>query len=324
VKHVEAVGWSEDGNALRIIDQRELPERVIHRELREIDEVCEAITTLAVRGAPAIGIAAAIAMAVVACTTAGETAQAQLDAVADAGRRLKATRPTAPAGNLAETLRREAREIHREDSEMCASIGRHGSKLIPDGARIVTHCNAGALATGGTGTALAPIYAAVAEGRRVEVMVDETRPLLQGSRLTAWELSEVGIPVTIMSDGMAASMMYRERVDLCIVGADRVAANGDVANKIGTYALAIAARHHGVPFYVAAPSSTFDGSVPDGRSIPIEQRDSRELTMFAGKVVAPGGVSVWNPAFDVTPAAFISAIITDTGVYNAPYDFSRR
>jgi methylthioribose-1-phosphate isomerase len=230
----------------------------------------------------------------------------------------------APAGNLAETLRREAREIHREDSEMCASIGRHGSKLIPDGARIVTHCNAGALATGGTGTALAPIYAAVAEGRRVEVMVDETRPLLQGSRLTAWELSEVGIPVTIMSDGMAASMMYRERVDLCIVGADRVAANGDVANKIGTYALAIAARHHGVPFYVAAPSSTFDGSVPDGRSIPIEQRDSRELTMFAGKVVAPGGVSVWNPAFDVTPAAFISAIITDTGVYNAPYDFSRR
>jgi methylthioribose-1-phosphate isomerase len=222
---------------------------------------------------------------------------------------------------LLESLRAEASAILEEDREMCRRIGEHGEALIGDRARVLTHCNAGALATGGIGTALAPVYVAAEHGRTVAVYADETRPLLQGSRLTAWELSRAGIPVTVLTDGMAASLMRAGTVDMCIVGADRIAANGDTANKIGTYALAVVARHHGVPFYVAAPSSTIDPSVPDGDSIVIEQRAADEVRRSFGTLTAPADVAVYNPAFDVTPAALITAFVTDRGIVRAPYDF---
>jgi methylthioribose-1-phosphate isomerase len=227
-----------------------------------------------------------------------------------------------PNAALLDALRAEAAVILDEDRLMCRRIGEHALPLLPDGARVLTHCNAGALATGGIGTALAPVYLAAEAGRRVEVFADETRPLLQGSRLTAWELSRAGIPVTVLGDGMAASLMASGQVDLCIVGADRIAANGDVANKIGTYALAIAARHHGIPFYVAAPASTLDPATPTGQDIPIEQRGETEVTTVLGHPVAPAGVQVYNPAFDVTPAALVTAIVTDRGIARAPYDFT--
>jgi len=205
---------------------------------------------------------------------------------------------------------------------MCRRIGEHGLPLVPDGARVLTHCNAGALATGGIGTALAPVYLAAEAGRKVEVYADETRPLLQGSRLTAWELSRAGIPVTVLADNMAASLMRAGRVDLVIVGADRIAANGDVANKIGTYALAVAAHHHGIPFYVAAPASTFDPGTRRGDQIEIEQRHRDEIAATLGRVTAPADVAVYNPAFDVTPAELVTAIVSDRGVHRAPFDFS--
>jgi methylthioribose-1-phosphate isomerase len=210
-----------------------------------------------------------------------------------------------------------------EDRAMCRRIGEHGLPLLADGARVLTHCNAGALATGGIGTALAPIYVAAEQGRHVAVYADETRPLLQGSRLTAWELGRAGIPVTVLTDGMAASLMHAGRVDLCIVGADRIAANGDVANKIGTYALAIVARHHDIPFYVAAPSSTIDGAVPNGGAIAIEQRGGDEVRRPFGVLTAPEDAEVYNPAFDVTPAELVSAFVTDRGIVRPPYDFAR-
>jgi methylthioribose-1-phosphate isomerase len=205
---------------------------------------------------------------------------------------------------------------------MCRRIGEYGLPLIADGARVLTHCNAGALATAGVGTALAPLYLAVEQGRHIEVYADETRPLLQGSRLTAWELERAGIPVTVVTDGMAASLMRAGAIDLCIVGADRIAVNGDVANKIGTYGVAVAARHHGIPFYVAAPSSTLDSATPDGAAIQIEQRDADEVRRGFGTLTAPIAARVHNPAFDVTPAALVTAIVTDTGVFRPPYDFS--
>jgi methylthioribose-1-phosphate isomerase len=204
---------------------------------------------------------------------------------------------------------------------MCRAIGEHGATLIPDGARILTHCNAGALATGGMGTALAAIYVAAEQGKRVEVYADETRPLLQGSRLTAWELKRAGIPVTVLIDSASASLMRDGAIDLCIVGADRIAANGDAANKIGTYPLAISARHHGVPFYVAAPTSTFDPSTKTGAEILIEQRNADEVRCGFGVLTAPADVDVYNPAFDVTPAKLISAIVSDRGVFRIPYSF---
>jgi len=205
---------------------------------------------------------------------------------------------------------------------MCAAIGAHGESLVADGARVLTHCNAGALATAGIGTALAPVYVAVAAGRRVSVISSETRPLLQGSRITAWELTRAGVPVTVCTDGMAASLMRSGRVDLVLVGADRIAANGDVANKIGTYALAVAARHHAIPFYVAAPTSTIDAATPDGSSIPIEERDGDEIRQIGDRQLAPAGVAVHNPAFDVTPAGLITAIVTDRGIHRPPYRFA--
>ena len=205
---------------------------------------------------------------------------------------------------------------------MCERIGLHGLPLIPDGGRVLTHCNAGALATAGIGTALAPIYLAADSGRRIEVFADETRPLLQGSRLTSWELARAGIPVTVIADNMAASLMRARRIDLCIVGADRIARNGDVANKVGTYGIAVAAHHHGIPFYVAAPSSTFDPATPDGEAIEIEQRNADEIRCGFGPLTAAPEAAVYNPAFDVTPSTLITAIISDAGVHRPPYDFA--
>ena len=205
---------------------------------------------------------------------------------------------------------------------MCRHIGEHGVSLLRNGACVITHCNAGALATGGIGTALAPIYVAAERGVVVDVFVDESRPLLQGSRLTAWELQRAGIPVTVLTDGMAASLMRERRIDLCLVGADRIAANGDVANKIGTYGLAIAARHHDVPFVVAAPTSTLDLATKAGSEIVIEQRNAEEVTRIGAKQTAPSGVCVYNPAFDVTPADLVTAIVTDVGIHRPPYRFA--
>ena len=339
---IEAVRWSAAGDAVRIIDQRRLPGALVERELRTLDEVCEAIRTLAVRGAPAIGVAAAMGLVV----SLGPHAQAPAEVFARAlhehAAAIRATRPTAvnlpwavdrllaraaleadedAAATLA-ALRAEATAIYDEDRRMCEAIGRHGAPLLGAGARVLTHCNAGALATAGIGTALAPVYVAARAGRAVRVFADETRPLLQGSRLTAWELQRAGIPVTVLADSMAASLLRAGGVDLCIVGADRIAANGDVANKIGTYPLALAARAHGVPFYVAAPSSTIDPGTATGDAIVIEQRDAAELVRGVAGVTAPAGVEVYNPAFDVTPAALVTAIVTDRGVFRAPYDFS--
>ena len=337
---LHAVRWSDDGTAVRILDQRQLPANEVWRELRTIDEVCDAISTLAVRGAPAIGIAGAMGLAL---AVAGDGRGDRTEFVArcrDLAARIRATRPTAvnlpwaldrmlatleQASNPADAisaLHREATDILEEDRAMCRAIGEHGAALIPDAARVLTHCNAGALATAGIGTALAAIYVAHEQGKRVSVFADETRPVLQGSRLTAWELSRAGVPVTILADGAAASLMSRGLVDLCIVGADRIAANGDVVNKIGTYAVALAAHRHGVPFYVAAPSSTFDPKTASGADIHIEQRHADEVRQGFGALTAPSNVDVYNPAFDVTPADLITAIVSDRGVHRPPYDFS--
>jgi methylthioribose-1-phosphate isomerase len=341
VELVQAVRWSDDGTSVRIIDQRYLPERFVERELRSVEEVCEAIATLAVRGAPAIGVAGAMGLVASLAPHASEPADRLISLAADYGARIRATRPTAvnlpwaidrmlaairtpgsaDSAGLVERLRAVATAILEEDGAMCRRIGEHGRVLIPDGARVLTHCNAGALATAGMGTALAPLYLAALEGRRVEVFVGETRPLLQGSRLTAWELSRAGIPVTVLADDAAASLMRSGAIDLCIVGADRIAANGDVANKIGTYAIAIAARYHDLPFYVAAPTSTFDPATPSGDQIAVEERAPDEIRSGFGKPTAPRAARIRNPAFDLTPAALITAIISDRGVHRAPYDF---
>lgn len=340
---VEAVRWSPGGDALDIIDQRCLPGELVRRELRTVDEVCDAIQTLSVRGAPAIGIAAAIGLVVslASSANAAHTSRADfLEAVDRLAARIEATRPTAvnlpwamarmarvargAAGNalaILDALRADATLMLAEDRAMCRRIGEHGLEFVVHGARVLTHCNAGALATGGIGTALAPIYVAAEQGRTVRVFADETRPLLQGSRLTAWELGQAGIDVTLLVDSMAASLMRTGAVDLVIVGADRIAANGDVANKIGTYALAIAARHHGVPFYVAAPWSTVDTATRTGEDIVIEHRDGEEVRSGFGTKTAPEGVAAYNPAFDVTPFELITAIITDRGVHRAPFSF---
>ena len=339
---IRAVQWAPAGDAVRIIDQRRLQGDYLERDLRTVDEVRDAIATLAVRGAPAIGIAAAIGLVASLLPFAREdppSLRARLDAHANV---LALARPTAvnlswalermrtraratsaaTGAELLEALRGEATAILDEDREMCAAIGRHGLRFVPPGARVLTHCNAGALATAGTGTALAPVYAAHAAGRDVRVFAGETRPLLQGSRLTAWELARAGIPVTVLTDGMAASLMRAREIDVVLVGADRVAANGDTSNKIGTYALAVAARHHGVPFYACAPWSSIDLATPNGDAIVIEQRGADEVRLVAGVSVAPAGADVRNPAFDVTPAALITAVITDRGVYTAPYSFT--
>jgi methylthioribose-1-phosphate isomerase len=341
VQLIRAVDWSPDGDAVRIIDQRALPEQLVERDLRTLDAVCDAIRTLAVRGAPAIGVAGAMGMVIALLPYADEPAGRFARRVCEVADAIRATRPTAvnlpwaldrmlrlaASGDdspraILDALRREATAIRDEDREMCERIGEHGLALVPDGATVRTHCNAGALATAGMGTALAPIYRAVAVGRRVEVVVDETRPLLQGSRLTSWELTQAGIPVTVIADSVAASLMRAGRIDLCMVGADRIARNGDVANKVGTYGVAVAAHHHGIPMYVAAPTSTFDPDVPDGDAIEIEERHPDEVRRGFGAVTAADLARVHNPAFDVTPAALVTAIVSDRGVHRPPYDFS--
>jgi len=335
---IQAVRWSPDGIAVRIIDQRRLPAECIERDLRSLDDVCDAIRTLAVRGAPAIGICGAMGLVAAAAAHLGESALVFGQRLRVAAAEIRGARPTAvnlswavdrlmrrvahrELANAAviEEMRSEATAILDEDRLMCEAIGAHGAPLLRNGARVLTHCNAGALATGGIGTALAPVYHAARAGRLVTVVADETRPLMQGSRLTAWELSRAGIDVTVIADNMAASLMRNGEVDLCLVGADRIAANGDVANKIGTYGLAVLAQHHGIPFFVAAPSSTIDPSTPSGDSIVIEERGRAEVAGIGDEVVVPDAARVRNPAFDVTPAALVTAIVTEAGVFRGPY-----
>jgi len=340
MSYPEAVRWSPDGRAVEIIDQRKLPavESILH--LTTADEVAEAIRTLAVRGAPAIGIAAAMGLATEARRFGSPDKDAFFAALNNVAEQLRSTRPTAV--NLAWALERlkrvaqdrsnasvaeiqaaihdEATKILEEDRAMCRAIGEHGFALLPDNARVLTHCNAGALATGGMGTALAPLYVAHERGRQLKVYADETRPVMQGSRLTVWELQRAGIDVTLIPDVVAGSLMQRGEVDLVLVGADRIAANGDVANKVGTYSLAVLARHHGIPFYVAAPSSTIDPNTASGRDIEIEYRDADEVRRGFGVLTAPADAQVLSPAFDVTPAELITAIITDRGVLRRPLE----
>jgi methylthioribose-1-phosphate isomerase len=325
------VAWAP-GRGVRVLDQTLLPAEERYLDLASAEEIAEAIRSLRVRGAPLIGIVAAMGIALEAAR-AGNAADVLARARA-AGRVLGATRPTAvnlqwalsrmlaraesaaaSREPVAEVLCAEADAIAAEDRAMCERIGQLGAALLADDATVCTICNAGVLATGGIGTALAPVYVAHAGGRRPRVIVPETRPLLQGSRLTAWELSRAGVPCTIIADGAIASRLRRGGVSCVIVGADRIAANGDVANKIGTYGLALAARAHGVPFYVAAPSSTVDPATADGSLIPIEERAADEILAWGGRRTGPAGVAVSNPAFDVTPAELITAIITDRGVH---------
>ena len=325
---------------MRIVDQRALPEARIERDLESGEAVADAIRTLQVRGAPLIGIAAAMGLVAGTRELRGAPREAFLARVHQLAALLGAARPTAvnlrwaldrmlrvatatpgAGGGAAvwERLQAEATAIWEEDRAMCRRIGEAGLPLVPDGAKLLTHCNAGALATGGIGTALAPIYLAHGAGRHVEVFVDETRPVLQGARLTAWELVHAGIPCTVIVDGAAGWLMRQAQVDLVIVGADRIAANGDFANKIGTYSLAVLALHHGVPFYCAAPSSTIDVALADGGGIPIEQRPADEVKSLAGRPIAPAEAAALNPAFDVTPARYVTAFITDRGLEHPPF-----
>jgi methylthioribose-1-phosphate isomerase len=327
---VEPIRWAEDHCV--ILDQTRLPREESYLHCDDVDGIAEAICTLRVRGAPLIGIAAAYAIALAARGDAARLKQR----VAQAADALRATRPTArnlfwaidrmlqrvDAGAGAAELASEARAIHQEDARTCRLIGEHGSRVLPEGATVLTICNTGALATGGDGTALAVIRAGRAAGNAVEALVCETRPLLQGARLTMWELMRDDIPATLITDGMAASCMARGMVDLVVTGADRIARNGDTANKIGTYSLAVLARHHGIPFYVAAPTSTVDLSLADGSQIPIEERGPEEVRAIAGHSTAPENAPVLNPAFDVTPGELIAGIITERGVLRAPYEES--
>jgi methylthioribose-1-phosphate isomerase len=319
---------------VKILDQRKLPAEVIYDEYDDYRDIIEAIKTLAIRGAPAIGIAGAFALAVAAGADVNTDVNRLKKVLFDIAAEIKAARPTAV--NLAwgvdralkaaqeyngedrEDLRRrifdEATAILREDEQLCLAIGRNGEKLLKDGDTVLTHCHAGALATGGTGTALAVIYAARDAGKNIKVYADETRPLLQGARLTSWELMQEGIDVTLICDNMAGLVMKQGKINAVIVGTDRIAANGDVANKIGTYSVAVLAKEHGIPFYVAAPYSTIDENTPTGDDIPIEERSPDEVTSWGGIRTAPEGVKVYSPAFDITPAELVTAYITDKGI----------
>jgi methylthioribose-1-phosphate isomerase len=303
---------------VRLIDQRRLPEELVFIDARTVAEVCDAITSLAVRGAPALAVAGAMGVAL--ASTRGED-------LANAAHQLIATRPTAV--NLQWGVRRaehspdpvaEAQAMVAEDIERNRRLAALGAELLPEGARVLTHCNTGSLACAGYGTALGVVRAAHEAGRHPRVWVDETRPVLQGARLTAWELERLGIPHTLIVDGAAASLMAQSQVDAVVVGADRIAANGDVANKVGTYSLAVLAYHHSVPFYVAAPVSTVDLQTPDGSAIPVEQRPASEVYTAGDRRIAPRATPVSNPAFDVTPERLVTAIVTDAGVARPPYD----
>ena len=330
---MEAIRW--ENSALYLLDQTRLPGSEYWLRYTNYRDAAQAIRTMVVRGAPAIGITAAYAMVLAAQESAYKgdfpAAMSQAKAV------LAASRPTAvnlfwaldrmercwlACGPDLLRLEEEARTIHLEDIQMNAALSKAGAELVPCQARILTHCNAGALATGGWGTALGVIRTAHAQGKVSMVYADETRPLLQGARLTAYELVNDRIPVTLICDGMAGYLMAQGCVDLVVVGCDRMAANGDFANKIGTYSLAVLAKHHGIPFYTALPSSTIDRSLPDGSRIPVEQRDGGEVTSFAGVQTGPAGVRTWNPSFDVTPHELLTAAITERGVLRPPFDQS--
>ena len=333
------IEWKDD--AVVMIDQRKLPTAEVYVTCKTAKDVAKAIKTMVIRGAPAIGVAAAMGIALgMRRSTATGTKQfvTEFQRVCDL---MAATRPTAvnlfwaidrmkktfaeaaqqglSVAELQVRLEDEARAIHDEDVQSCRTMGAHGASLVPESARILTHCNAGALATAGYGTALGVIRAAAEQGKRVAVLADETRPFLQGARLTAWELVKDGIDTTVITDNMAASMMRLQQVDLVVVGADRIAANGDVANKIGTYGVAVLAKEHGIPFYVAAPISTVDLGTPDGSRIPIEERNEREVTHVGTSRLTPEGARIRNPAFDVTPWRYVTAIITERGIARAPY-----
>jgi methylthioribose-1-phosphate isomerase len=336
------VKW--DDGVVVLLDQTRLPAEEVYLSCESVDDVVAAIRRLSVRGAPAIGVAGAYGAALAAHLSETTDPAAFRAEIEPELTKLREARPTAvnlawavdhvrrvldsvadrPVPTQREAVLAEARRIHEEDAEACRALGRHGAELLPDAGTVLTHCNAGALATGGRGTALAVIYAAVEAGKRIHVFADETRPLLQGARLTAWECGRMGVPVTVLCDNAAGSLLARGEVDCIVVGSDRIAANGDVANKIGTYPLAVLAREHGVPFYVAAPTSTIDLATLTGAGIPIEERAADEVTTPRGLRITPEGVPALNPAFDVTPNALVAAIVTERGVARAPYEESLR
>src|SRR5690348_15060633 len=335
---IKTLEWTDSG--VRFIDQRKLPTEETYVTCATYEEVAEAIRNMTVRGAPAIGVAAAMGIALgTRDAEAGHVSELRraFDQICEI---IGETRPTAvnlfwairrmqqkfeacaelPVDHIRHALITEAQRMYVEDIAANEAMGRHGATLMPSSGGVLTHCNAGALATCGYGTALGVIRAAVEAGKKLQVYADETRPFLQGSRLTAWELMKDGIPTTVISDNMAGAMMRQGKIGAIVVGADRIAANGDVANKIGTYTVAVLAKEHGIPFYVAAPFSTIDLATPDGSKIPIEQRNAKEVTHIAGKQMVPDGVEIENPAFDVTPAKYVTAIITERGIARAPYE----
>src|SRR5271156_1947296 len=339
---IQTLEWTDKG--VRFIDQTKLPTEETYVTCKNYEQVADAIRNMVVRGAPAIGVAAAMGIALGMKNSKAETGgelKSDFDKICEV---IGKTRPTAvnlfrairrmkdkfetlrvrPLPQIKQALVEEAQRMHAEDIAANMAMGRFGATLMPASGGVLTHCNAGALAPCGYGTALGVFRGAIEQGKKIHVYADETRPFLQGSRLTAWELMKDGIPTTVIADNMAGSMMKQGKIAAIVVGADRIAANGDVANKIGTYTVAVLAKEHGIPFYVAAPLSTIDFACPDGSKIPIEQRDAREVTHIAGKQMTPDGVSIENPAFDVTPAKYVAAIITERGIARAPYDESLR
>ncbi len=334
---IQTLEWTNTG--VVFIDQTKLPTEEVYVTCTTHQQVADVIRNMVVRGAPAIGVAAAMGIALGMKNSKADNdadLKKDFDQICEI---IRQTRPTAvnlfwairrmqekferirikPIAQIKQDLVEESQRMHAEDIAANQAMGRHGATLMPSSGGVLTHCNAGALATAGYGTALGVIRAAVEAGKKIHVYADETRPFLQGSRLTAWELMKDGIPTTVISDNMAGVMMQQGKIGAIVVGADRIAANGDVANKIGTYTVAVLAKEHGIPFYVAAPISTVDLATPDGSKIPIEQRDKKEVTHIAGKQMVPDGVEIENPAFDVTPAKYVAAIITEKGIARAPY-----
>jgi methylthioribose-1-phosphate isomerase len=339
---IQTLEWTDNG--VRFIDQTKLPTEETYVLCKTYEQVADVIRNMVVRGAPAIGVAAAMGIALGVKNSKAESTgdlKRELDQICEL---IGKTRPTAvnlfwairrmqekferirirPIPQIKQDLIEEAKRMHAEDIAANQTMGRHGATLMPSEGGVLTHCNAGALATAGYGTALGVIRAAVEQGKKIHVFADETRPFLQGARLTAWELMKDGIPTTVISDNMAGAMMRQGKIGAIVVGADRIAANGDVANKIGTYSVAVLAKEHNIPFYVAAPISTVDMACPDGSHIPIEERSAKEITHIAGKQMVPDGVEVENPAFDVTPAKYVAAIITEKGIARTPFDNSLR
>jgi methylthioribose-1-phosphate isomerase len=337
---IQTLEWTKSG--VRFIDQTKLPTEETYVTCTTHEQVADVIRTMVVRGAPAIGVAAAMGIALGVNNSKSVSFGSLQEEFEQICSLIGKTRPTAvnlfwairrmsgkfesikarPVPEIKKLLIEESQRMHAEDIAANQAMGQYGATLMPASGGVLTHCNAGALATCGYGTALGVIRAAIGQGKKIHVYADETRPFLQGSRLTAWELMKDGIPTTVISDNMAGAMMKQGKIGAIVVGADRIAANGDVANKIGTYTVAVLAKENEIPFYVAAPFSTIDLATPDGSTIPIEQRDSREVTHFAGKLITPEGVGVENPAFDVTPAKYITAIVTERGIARAPYEQS--